>query len=182
MKTVLTIAILVLIVVVILAGWFFGGGVYNIAASKPHSEVVRWVFTNVRDQSIDRHSRGIETPSLDNLALIKKGAREYDEECAICHGAPGKKRTEVAKGLNPEPPDLDKGEVQKKYSDPELYWIIEHGIRMTGMPAFGPTHNKEEIWRLVAFVKHLPNMKAQEYKGMAQASEHKMASTEHHPG
>jgi mono/diheme cytochrome c family protein len=81
--------------------------------------------------------------------------------CVTCHGAPGVDASEAGEGLNPAAPDLSTGKVQKR-SDGELFWLVQGGIRMTGMPAFGPTHNDEEIWKIVAFVRRLPALSPEE--------------------
>lgn len=60
--------------------------------------------------------------------------------------------------------------MQNEYSDAELYWIIKHGIKMTGMPAFGLTHSDEDLWAIVAFLRELPQVKAQEYEAMVEAA------------
>jgi mono/diheme cytochrome c family protein len=80
-----------------------------------------------------------------DLATIAVGFDHYRENGVICHGAPGVKGAELSKGLNPAAPSLGKGE--NDTPDGELFWIIKHGIRMTPMPAFGPTHTDEEIWK-----------------------------------
>ncbi len=69
--------------------------------------------------------------------------------------------SEIGEGLNPPAPDLTQPSVQSK-TDGELFWIVQNGIRMTGMPAFGPTHKDEEIWTLVTFMRHLPELTADE--------------------
>lgn len=102
------------------------------------------------------------------------GARDhhYDSMCAGCHAAPGVEAGVVAQGLLPEPPELV--EEAAEWSAPELFWITKHGVRMTGMPAFGPTHSDQEIWDVVAFLGHLPGMSAAEYASLTTepAEEH----------
>ena len=83
--------------------------------------------------------------------------------CSGCHGAPGEKPDELAEGLYPEPPelykDVEEGEAQ------ESFWIIKNGIKMTSMPAYGPTHSDEKIWAITAFVtQQLPKMTPDQYK------------------
>ncbi len=75
--------------------------------------------------------------------------------------------SEFGRGLDPPAPDL--GESQKDMSDAELFWIIKNGIRMTGMPAFGPTHGDEQIWQMVTFVRHLPQASEQEHVALQEA-------------
>ena len=81
--------------------------------------------------------------------------------CVTCHGAPGVDASEAGEGLNPPAPDLTTGKVQKR-TDGELFWLVQSGIRMTGMPAFGPTHKDEEIWKIVAFLRRLPALSPDE--------------------
>ena len=81
--------------------------------------------------------------------------------CVTCHGAPGVDASEAGEGLNPPAPDLTTGKVQKR-TDGELFWLVQGGIRMTGMPAFGPTHKDEEIWKIVAFLRRLPALSPEE--------------------
>jgi mono/diheme cytochrome c family protein len=71
----------------------------------------------------------------------------------------------------------------QRWSDAELYWIIENGIKMTGMPAFGPTHSKDELWGMVVFVKGLPNLKPEEYAAMVKtAGLQEEKEDDHHHG
>ena len=70
----------------------------------------------------------------------------------------------VGRGQNPEPADLARA--AERWSEQELFWIVQHGIRMTGMPSFGRTHSDPEIWELVALVKRLPRMSVAEYRAL----------------
>jgi mono/diheme cytochrome c family protein len=80
-------------------------------------------------------------------------------------------------GLNPGPPDLKEaaGELQPSV----LFWIVKNGIKMTGMPAFAPTHNDESIWKIVAFLQHLPKISEEEYGAMVKKMG-KMNKHNHH--
>jgi mono/diheme cytochrome c family protein len=102
---------------------------------------------------------------------LRHGFGEYDEMCVVCHGAPGVRPQAIGRGLNPEPPDLAAPDAET--NDAELFWIIDHGIKFTGMPGFGATHSKETVWALVAFVKRLPGMSPEEYaRQRAEYAEH----------
>ena len=164
------------------ATWFVYSGTYNIAATQPHTAFTRWLFTTVRDQSIEEYAGQIKVPPLTDSMLIQTGAHHYDSSCAVCHGAPGRKLSEISKGLNPSPPELHTGEIQRKYTDAELYWIVEHGIRMTGMPAFGPTHKQQDLWAIIAFVKQLPELRPEEYESMVKTGAEHDSATQHHSG
>lgn len=125
------------------------------------------------------HSKDIKAPLLSDFEWVKVGAQHYDALCVFCHGAPGREASEFSEGLNPPAPELHKVEVQKQYSDAELYWIIKNGIRMTGMPAFGPTHEEKELWAIVAFTRRLPEMQAEDYRVVTERGEQKPPSDKH---
>lgn len=97
-------------------------------------------------------------------ALIEAGFRHYDDMCEGCHGAPGKDQSAAAEGMRPEPPELYHG--LEDTSPAELFWVVKHGIKMTGMPAWGVTHSDDELWDLVAFLRHLPELDAATYAAL----------------
>ncbi|MBY0560480.1 cytochrome c [Hyphomicrobium sp.] len=156
-------------------------GAYDVAASVPHSSILRWVLVTARDQSIAARLDQVGSPPPPNSSSIKEGFEHFDEMCVTCHGAPGAERGEVGKGLNPKPPDLSR---LSKGKDPrELFWIVKNGIAMTGMPSFGATHNDQAIWNIVAFLKELPAIPAQKYQEMKQElAASQSTSHEHHHG
>ena len=80
--------------------------------------------------------------------------------------------SEIGEGLNPPAPDLTLPRVQGR-PDGELFWIVSNGIRTTGMPAFGPTHKPEEIWKIVSLIRPLPELTAEEQKALKAAEEHR---------
>jgi mono/diheme cytochrome c family protein len=162
-------AILVLCGLLVVGGLgFIYSGIYNIAATEPHWPLTRWILETARNRSIDRHAAGIRVPpGLDEETIVVKGVSHFAAHCAMCHGAPGVPRGEIAKGLYPEPPALDRSAAN--FSDAELFWIVKHGIKMTGMPSWAD-HGDEEIWATVAFVKKLPAMDSQEYARLLMLS------------
>lgn len=99
--------------------------------------------------------------------------------CIICHGAPGKERSDIGKGLEPRAPNLVKAE--KGWTNAQLFWIVKNGIRMTAMPAFGRTHPDPVIWNIVGLVRRLPQISAREYESMAvQARKPAGCEARHH--
>ncbi len=151
---------------VLLYAW---SGTYDIAATDPHWETTVAFLNLVRDRSVAVRSDGIDVPDLDALHDRKEAAiSHYHGMCRHCHGAPGVSRNEFAEGLYPSPPDLTSGNVQKMRGQTELFWIIKHGIKMSGMPAFGPTHDTKELWDLVALTRAIPQMRATQYREMAR--------------
>ncbi len=105
-------------------------------------------------------------------ALVPKGAALYREACIHCHGAPGISASPFAQGLYPAPADLLSGSTQNEWTDTQLYWIVENGLKLTGMPAFGSNYEKGEIAAVVAFVRQLPKISPAEYEQMAGADRH----------
>jgi mono/diheme cytochrome c family protein len=160
---------LIIVVVVLLGGCaiFIWSGVYDVAATVPHWTLTKLLLEGIREQSVAYHSRGIQSPSLTDPGMISIGFKHFHETCRLCHGAPGVSRLEFASGMNPSPPDLKSIDAQEN-SDRELYWIVENGIKMTGMPAFGPTHTKEQLWAIVAFLRQLPKLTPEQYGEMSR--------------
>ena len=147
---------------------FVSSGFYNVAATVPHWRITHWFLEEVRDRSISAHSKGITVPSLKDPNLFDIGFKNYHEMCRLCHGAPGSPRTEIARGLNPEPPDFSAKDAKMR-NEAELYWVIRSGIKMTGMPFFGPTHREDQLWGIVALLRQLPKMEPEEYNMMVKA-------------
>jgi mono/diheme cytochrome c family protein len=144
---------------------FVYSGLADVAATSHHWPPTRWILSTTMESSVRRHAHGITPPdSFDGDDHVHEGAVAYDEMCASCHGAPGSEPGVVGKGLNPEPPDLSKE--ADAWSAAEIFWVTENGVRMTGMPAFGPTHSEDELWDLVALVKRLPRLSTPEYRAL----------------
>jgi len=165
MRVIWTIFIFIVIVIVGLFIFIYTGK-YNIAATKPHTKLTEFILNTTTEQSIRTHAVGITVPSLDDESMIKTGFDHYKDTCVECHGAPGVKPSEIGKGLYPEPPEL--ADEVDDISSEELYWITKNGIKMTGMPAWGKTHSDDKIWTIVAFMKQLPQMNAEDYKNMGR--------------
>lgn len=162
-------ALLVFVPVVIGAALaYMYSGFYNVAATDPHNPVVRWALDTSTVRSIEQHADGLEVPDLSGGSLIEIGAQHFKETCTMCHGAPGVQAGEIAKGLKPEAPDLS--HAAQCWLPAELFWIVKHGIKMTGMPACGPTHGDEELWAMVAFTEALPDMSQERYEGLVGSS------------
>jgi mono/diheme cytochrome c family protein len=140
---------------------FVYSGVYNVAATRPHSGAERWFLRTLMERSVRGHADEVPAAPAESEELLAAGFHHYDEMCATCHGAPGIDRSEIGEGIEPEPPDL--AEVADRWTLPETYWITSQGIKMAGMPAFGPTHSEAEIWGISMFVKRLPEIDAADY-------------------
>lgn len=147
---------------------FAWSGVYNIAATKPHWGITLSFIETLRDRSIYVRSDDVSEPDLDDAKLMEAAFAHYHEMCRLCHGAPDYQPEEFAKGLYPQPPSMISGHVQEARSQAEIYWIVKHGIKMTGMPAFGPTHSDPELYGLVVLTMEIPQRSPEEYRRQVQ--------------
>jgi mono/diheme cytochrome c family protein len=136
-------------------------GAYNVAATEEHLSVTRWAFNTTFSNSIERRSDDVVAPERFSEAMVAAGAGEYAGTCVHCHAAPGVERGEWVDGMRPRPPHLT--EVAGHWAPEELFWLVKHGAKMTGMPAFGPSHDDETLWNIVAFVSELPAMTPERY-------------------
>jgi mono/diheme cytochrome c family protein len=151
-------------------------GVVNMGADVKPGLIERTLAPWGRDRSVKKRAPTEKDPYAGNPAAIAVGLDHYRENCVICHGAPGVEGAELSKGINPPAPSLGNGE--NDTPDGELFWVIKHGIRMTSMPAFGPTHTDEEIWKIVTFIRHLPDLTKKERDSLQAATSEKA----HHQG
>ena len=155
-----------LLVLVVAAAVGIYAGLYNIAADVPHTQPVYWLFEVVRDRSIAAGARDVVVPNdLNDPNRISKGAGQYADMCSGCHLAPGMKRTEISRGLYPRAPELRR---KTDLAPAEQFWIIKHGVKMTGMPAWGVTHEDELLWDVVAFVRKLPELTPDRYETLVK--------------
>lgn len=137
-------------------------GVYNIAATQPHTAFVYWVLHTAMRRSIETRAAGIPVPDLSDPAMIERGLLEYGQHCVQCHGAPGVPPHDFAKGMMPVPPDLLPS--AREWTPAELFWVVKHGVRMTGMPAWDYRFSDARIWAIIAFVRQLPTLSPAAYK------------------
>jgi len=147
---------------------FLIGGYYNISATSQHIPVVYQVLTKGLEQSVRFHARDIKAPPLDDKGMVQRGAQIYQTSCVQCHGAPGIAPQGIGMGMQPVPGPLV--DANRKWEAQELYWIVRHGIKMTGMPAWEYRMSEEQLWETVAFMQHLPEMKPADYRAMTGAN------------
>jgi len=168
MRIILSTLAAAFVVILIGATIFVVSGAYDVSATAPHWPITHWIMEQARTRSIRAHAAEITVPSkLDDPARIEIGVDHFAAHCAVCHGAPGVPRGAIAKGLYPQPPDL--AQAAQLYSPGELFWILKHGIKMTGMPAWSD-HSDEELWATVGFVEKLPGMSEQDYAKLVMTS------------
>ena len=147
-------------------------GVYNFGADAQHSAPVYSLLDYMRERSIELRAQNIKVPVLNDPGQTVKGAGNYNAMCVQCHLAPGMAETELSRGLYPAPPNLSKTRLKPAHA----FWAVKHGIKTSGMPAWGKSMNDEEIWNMVAFLQQLPDLDAQGYRAMvAKSSGHSHA-------
>ena len=150
----------------VLAGAYVG--LVNVGADDPHFPAVHAFLTMARDRSIEVRAKDIEVPKLEDEALIRTGAGNYNAMCIGCHLAPGVAQTELSQALYPAPPNLAEAGIDGNPST--TFWVIKHGIKATGMPAWGKSMGDEYIWGMVAFLNQLPKMDAEQYQALVASS------------
>ena len=176
MKSIIIVVITALLAVVGVIGFAYSG-FYNVGASSAHSEFSNWLMSTTTRASIERRAHQVDVPNLGDDALVLAGANDFDAMCAGCHGAPGKAPEAMGQGLNPPAPDL--AESAASLSPAELFWVTKHGIKMTGMPAWGATHDDQALWPVVAFMTGLPDLDADGYQALLLNAE---GMGHHEPG
>jgi len=129
---------------------------FNLSALPEPGRMETLLATKGKRFLIRRASHGeIPPPPADMQTSIEEGDKLFGTECAACHGLDGQKLTDAGRWMYPRAADLALPAVQQ-YSDRELFWIVKHGIRLSGMPAFGKVESDEHIWNLVHYVRTLP--------------------------
>lgn len=153
-----------------LAGILFAwSGAMQISASSGHWRVTDWFLHWVMRNSVRTYAR-FETPadSRDDSGLIS-AAGHFRQACQVCHGAPGVRPSPVMQHATPPAPDLAR--TAGEWQDRELYWIIRHGVKFTGMPGWAAADRPDEVRRMTAFVRRLPDMTADEYRMLTQMAD-----------
>lgn len=137
-------------------------GVVPIKASSGHWAVTEWLLQFAKRRSVVAHSYFIQAPPLDDPALVLKGAGHFEYGCRPCHAGPGGVLPRIPRAMTPHPPDL----VPRMHGwQPEqLFYIVKHGVKFTGMPAWPAQERDDEVWAVVAFLLRLPDLDERAYQ------------------
>lgn len=166
MRTLKTLLALVVLLLLVGAGLIYSG-LYNVAADQPHYGITQTLLSITRSRSIEVRLDNITPPgNLNSQERIKRGGQLYGKNCAGCHLGPGQSENAIYKGLNPQPPRLTRH--GGHHAAQKQFWVIKHGIKMTAMPAWGLSHDDQDIWDLTAFVMELPELSAQEFRALTR--------------
>ena len=148
---------------------FMASGMYNIAADEPHFTLARWMLQAGRTRSVEFRSGAIKVPNLRDPSLIRNGIVLYRKNCQPCHGAPGVAEEQIGRGINPKPPYLVVA--ANNWTDPQLFWITSHGLKMSGMPGFGARLSEKDRWAIVAFLRRMALLSPADYQRLAAAAD-----------
>jgi mono/diheme cytochrome c family protein len=131
------------------------------------SAVEEFAATTARKLAVPSGYRQLRNPITPSTENIRRGMEHFADHCATCHANDGGGETLFGRGLYPKPPDMRAAGTQNK-SDGELYYTIDNGVRLSGMPAFHEIHTPEQTWRLVLFIRHLPQVTPEELNEMKE--------------
>jgi mono/diheme cytochrome c family protein len=132
----------------------------------------------LRRLAIPRRASGLKNPLPASEGAVAAGRAHFADHCASCHGNDGKGQTGMGRNLYPRAPDMTLAATQS-LSDGEIYWIIENGVRLTGMPAWGKGGDQDkETWALVSFIRHLPHATEEEIREMKRLNPKSAAELE----
>jgi mono/diheme cytochrome c family protein len=172
-------------VFLILAAALAAGGVAwsivrrGVSARDEPTAVERVVARRLRHLAVPRGQRDAVNPIPSSEQALARARAHFADHCASCHGNDGKGGTKMGQGLYPKAPDMTGPETQG-LSDGELFFIIENGVRLTGMPAWGAPgpDDDAETWELVHFIRHLPRLTAGDLAQMEELNPKSRAAFE----
>lgn len=145
----------------------FRGGWYDVAATRQHFQFVHTLLERAMQHSVAFHARDVVVPPAGDEAIVLRGAQLYGQHCQQCHGGPGVAPLPFAQSMQPVPGPLV--DAARRWQPRELYRITRHGIKMSGMPAWGVRLSEPELWALVQFLGRLPHLTAPSYRAMQAA-------------
>ena len=154
-------AIAIAFVVPIGAWSFVKSGIFNVAASNPHTKFTEWITHETMIHSVRRHAAHLQPPEWVSGAQVVAGFCTYETHCVACHGAPAIAREQWVGGMEPSPPYLL--DTTSKWSAQQLFWIAKNGIKMTGMPAWRDSMQDSQIWDVVAFLEAMRQLPPETY-------------------
>lgn len=143
-------------------------GVISIGASSGHWSITEKILDFSMSRSINTYSIGIEAPEINRSWMVQKGAGHYEISCRQCHGGPGNFSNFLGQHMTPKAPQLAPN--ISHWEKEELFRIVKHGVKFTGMPAWPALQRDDEVWAMVAFLLKLPGMTEQGYKKLVYAN------------
>jgi mono/diheme cytochrome c family protein len=121
-----------------------------------------------------------KNPFQADTAAWRSAVDHYEDHCAVCHGKDGRGKTEMGENMYPKVPDLAASRIQG-LSDGALFYVIQNGVRWTGMPAWKHEHSTEETWKLVSLIRKMPSLTPQEIDALQKkAHDEESEASGHH--
>jgi hypothetical protein len=144
-------------------------GRIDVAADSEPSRPVAWLLETTRERSVSRQAGRLEVQLPDHLdqERLYEAIIGFEQMCATCHAPPGGDPSAIARGLHPPPPALSVA--ARTRSAQELFWVTRHGIRMTGMPAWHPTHSDAELLIIISLIERFPQFAEGQYQSLLAA-------------
>lgn len=140
---------------------FVKSGVFNVAASHPHSNFTYWITHDTMIHSVRRHAEGIAPRPSVSATDVVGGFCIYETHCVACHGAAAVARQQWVAGMEPSPPYLL--DTTSQFTPSQLFWIAKNGIKMTGMPSWRNSLSDKQLWSVVAFIEAMRRLPPQTY-------------------
>src|SRR3984957_5227214 len=134
---------------------YFALGIANTRGDVPPPAWEGAILKPAVHAAVQRNTANLSVPSVATEDSIIAGGKLYVMGCMGCHGEPGKPFAEDRSNY-PRIPQLPN--VGTQYSEPEIYWIIKHGVRLTAMSAYGPFYSDEQLWSLAAFIQRVDKL------------------------
>jgi mono/diheme cytochrome c family protein len=155
-----------LVIVAAAAGAIWIREVRGFSAREQPTVVERWIAEEARAMAVPREAVARRNPEPDTPEVLSEARAHWADHCATCHGNNGGGDTQMGRNTYPPAPDMRLPETQGK-SDGELFYIIQNGVRLSAMPAWGgSSHDEEDSWKLVRFIRHLPHLTTEEEQEM----------------
>ena len=144
-------------------------GAHGFSAREQPTAIESWLAHHARDAALPPDAKTAKNPVPLTDQVLADARAHYADHCASCHANDGSGDTAMGRNLYPKAPDMRR-EGTQKMTDGELFYIIQNGVRMSGMPAWGSgsEHDAEDSWKLVHFIRHLPQLTFEEKKEMEQ--------------
>ena len=163
---IVVITVFVVILVEILAAEIFLR-THKFSAKEQPSWLEKTFAQHARNIAVPRDAKALTNPRTATDEIMTEAREHWTEHCSICHGIDGRGDTIIGGRMYPPTPNMNEGQTQQK-SDGELFYIVSNGVRLTGMPAWEGEDNPEEIWDLVSFIRHLPQLTPEELRRMKE--------------
>ena len=158
----------VMLAALVAAGWMGLRQAGGFSAHEPPSAVETWIARRLRAAAIPAEAKARTNPIAQSPEVLAEARAHWADHCAVCHSNDGSGDAPMGRNMYPPTPDMRQAETQEM-TDGELFYIIQNGVRLTGMPGWGESghdDDEEDSWKLVHFIRHLPQLTFEEKKAM----------------